>query len=706
MLSDKMGKRQLINVPEKSYLQRISDLVYEIKVVLNSTFPVLWLKHQKIEMLAVIFLLSISGENVLAQVRERTLNTAISTDINLLPVYDLDNNQYTIVKIGRQYWFQQNLKTTKYRDGSEIATGLDENEWKQTTGGAFAVYGNLSKNANTYGLLYNGHAVSTGKLCPKGWHIPTDEEWKELETFLGVSGDEINRTGGRSTIAGLVKSQEYWVENTMKMENTSGFSVLPAGTRNDVGDFIVAGQFAGFWTSTPYETADNYLWYRHFYYNTSEFGRNYVIKNNGYSCRCLKDSVILQPEIPVAVKSVPSAKIAEFTNKEITKSNNPQEDLSNIKMCVDILPTGNHPLPQHLQVNSARFYKINPDGAVSNVATQQQGLTAYTEKMWTPGEIIKYGVIDFNGKSESLKDTVQKYAEIWENYANINFEYTNQLSETQVRIGMESGSSWSCIGRDALLIASDEKTMNLGWLGNDAVANQRVILHEFGHVLGFVHEHNGPASDIKWKKNLVYQYYAQAPNYWSKDMVDQNVMFKYSQTLTNYSDYDEHSIMHYPIDPRLTTDYRGTPFNTDLSATDKQYAAIFYPYPKNTVIGTLKTGDDCDEIDFKIEFDVIDRSKVEVILEPGLNNQGKTIEWWKQISLPLTGNRTSAVEMEGGKSANVLIERENLDETKSIGFAKAKFLGVHTDLSYKWNILKAIPGGTRITLTWRIDSCL
>ena len=654
----------------------------------------------------ILLLLPIIGGKSLAQVREKSLIPAQPADINLLPVYDLDNNRYTIVKIGKQYWFQQNLKTTQYRDTTHIPSGLDANEWKQTTSGAYAIYGDQSKNSDINGLLYNGYAVATGKLCPQGWHIPTDEEWKELETFLGVGTDEINRTGGRSTLAGLVKFPEYWKENTMTMDNTSGFSVIPAGTRNDYGDYIVAGQFAGFWTSTPYETADNYLWYRHFYYNTSEFGRNYVLKNNGYSCRCLKDSVLVQKENPVSAIMVPSTRIAKFADKEITKTNNLIEDLGDIKMCVDISAVNNTPLPSRKQLSANRFFKINPDGTISNVASQQQGLTAYSEKMWTPGEVIKYSVIDFNGKQESLKDTVQKYAEIWENYANIDFEYTETTSDAHIRIGMESGSSWSCIGRDALLIASDVKTMNLGWLGGDAEANQRVILHEFGHVLGFVHEHNGPASNIKWKKNLVYQYYAQAPNYWSKEMVDQNVMFKYSQTITNYSDYDENSIMHYPIDPRLTTDYRGTPFNTFLSSVDKQYAAIFYPFPNNIVEGILQTGDDCDEIDFKIEFDAVERTGIEVILAPGINRHGKTVDWWKQISLPLKEGSVSRVEMEGGKSASFSLERENLDNTKSIGFAKAKMLGVHTELPYKWNILKAIPGGTRITLTWRNDSCL
>ena len=685
---------------------QIEELDYDVKVVSNALFSIFTMKIEKIGAVLLILLLTLSGENILAQVKERSVIPANPSDINLQPVFDLDNNRYTIVKIGKQYWFEQNLRTTQYRDTTAIATGLDANEWKQTTNGAYAGYDNQNKNADTYGFLYNGYAVATGKLCPKGWHIPTGEEWKELETFLGVDKDEINRTGGRSTIAGLVKSPDYWKDNTMTMENSSGFSVLPAGTRTDVGDFIIAGQFAGFWTSTPYETADNYLWYRHFYYSTPEFGRNYVIKNNGYSCRCLKDSVIVDNVNLTSAKNVPVAKIAELSEKEITKSNSITEDLSNIKMCVDVLPENTTSLPSRTQVDAKRFYKINPDGTVSNVAAQQQGLTAYTEKMWTPGEIIKYGVIDYNGNSESYKDTIQKYAEIWENYANINLEYTETISDAQVRIGLESGSSWSYIGRDALAYESNVKTMNLGWLGSDALANQRVVLHEFGHVLGFVHEHNGPASNIQWKKNLTYQYYAQPPNKWSKDMVDRNVMFKYSQTLTNYSDYDENSIMHYPIDPKLTTNYHGTPFNTNLSEIDKQYAAIFYPYPNNMVEGTLKTGDDCDEIDFKIEFDAIDRNKVEIMLVPGINKHGKMVDWWKQISLPLKGGSTSLLEMQGGKSADISIIRENLDDSKSIGFAKAKILGVHTLLGYNWNILKAIPGGTRITLTWRNDSCM
>lgn len=212
-----------------------------------------------------------------------------TTDKNLQPVYDLDSNRYTVLKLGKQYWLKENLRTSQYNDTTAIRSGLDAAAWKATTSGAYTVYENNPANELIYGKLYNGYAVSNGKLCPKGWHIPTDAEWKELETYLGVAAEEVGRTGGRSQLAGKLKKDQHWKDAEAARNNETDFSVMPAGTRNDYGDFITVGQFAGFWTSTTYETADNYLWYRHLYYNTNEIGRNYVIKNNGYSCRCIKD---------------------------------------------------------------------------------------------------------------------------------------------------------------------------------------------------------------------------------------------------------------------------------------------------------------------------------------------------------------------------------------------------------------------------------
>ena len=106
-------------------------------------------------------------------------------------VYDLDSNNYTVIKIGKQSWLKENLRTTQYNDTTPIATGLTDSEWKQTKKGAYAVYDNNPLHEKTYGKLYNGYAVRTGKLCPKGWRIATDKDWNELEQFLGLPKAEL-----------------------------------------------------------------------------------------------------------------------------------------------------------------------------------------------------------------------------------------------------------------------------------------------------------------------------------------------------------------------------------------------------------------------------------------------------------------------------------------------------------------------------------
>lgn len=239
--------------------------------------------------LAMLLLVMFQGHQALSQAGSTNSASKDSVDENLAPVYDLDSNKYSVVKVGKQYWLQQNLRTSKYNDTTAIATGLDAKAWKEASKGAYAVYENNPANEAIYGKLYNGYAVATGKLCPRGWHIPTDKEWQELEAFIGVDASELNRTGGRSNLAGALKSKELWKASDAGGNNKTGLNVLPAGTRTDVGDFVTLNQFGAFWTSTQYETAANYLWYRHYYFNINELGRNYVIKNNGYSCRCIKD---------------------------------------------------------------------------------------------------------------------------------------------------------------------------------------------------------------------------------------------------------------------------------------------------------------------------------------------------------------------------------------------------------------------------------
>lgn len=384
-----------------------------------------------------------------------------------------------------------------------------------------------------------------------------------------------------------------------------------------------------------------------------------------------------------------------------------------LKTCTEMPPGVGATLPPRAVTNASNYTKINPDGTLSNVAVSRQPLSTYTDKMWSPGETITVG-FDISGGNINMIEQVKRYAKEWELYANIKFEFTNS-GNGMIRVGFKPLGSWSQLGRDALNIPAGKVTMNFGWLGsvNETFARQ-VILHEFGHALGFLHEHQRLDAFINWDKEKVYAYYAQAPNNWSREMTDQQIFIKYAKTGTNYSAYDRLSIMQYPVPAELTTDGSHIDWNLDFSVTDKQYATLFYPFPTNppTATGTLKTGDDCDEVAFTVEYGVVQRDQVEIIFELGQKN-GKAVTWWKQITIPLTNNQLypmeiqnhSLIQAENKKMVSAMIPLNRINKQKGIAFAKAKILGVHTPLSYTWNVLPAIQGGCRIRLTWNRDSC-
>jgi Astacin (Peptidase family M12A) len=385
-----------------------------------------------------------------------------------------------------------------------------------------------------------------------------------------------------------------------------------------------------------------------------------------------------------------------------------------IKTCTDLPPVSSRPLPARLPTNYLTQYKINADGTVSPIAFIRQSLATYTEKMWEPGQTITVG-FDVVGGTVDMLDKVKQYAKEWELYANIKFEFL-QGGGGMIRIGFKQGGSYSLIGRDALLENPNKTTMNFGWLASvsDAFARQ-VILHEFGHALGFVHEHQTFGTAIAWDKEKVYAFYAEPPGNWTREQVDQNIFNKFSYTSTNYSSFDRQSIMLYPVPKELTITGDSIPWNMDFSPTDKQYAALFYPFPTPppTAGGVLKTGDDCDEIAFTVEYDAVGRDKVEFNFELGELN-GKKVSWWKQIGIPQTNNQDglmwvqnhSLIPSENNLQSKVLVDFESLNKNGSISFWKAKLFGVHTALSYKWNIMQALRGGCRVTLVWRKDSCL
>jgi len=206
-------------------------------------------------------------------------------------VTDADGNVYETVVIGTQEWFAGNLKTTRYNDGTPIPNVTDNTDWsKLTTTGAYAWYGNDEATyKNAYGALYNGYAVSTGKLCPTGWHVPTDAEWTTL----------IDYAGGEGVAGGKLKSTRMapdahprWQSPNTDATDAYGFAALPGGYRYyNNGTFSEVGSNGYWWSSTSVENnSTSNVWVRVMLYGLGSVGRIIYNKRDGLSVRCLRDN--------------------------------------------------------------------------------------------------------------------------------------------------------------------------------------------------------------------------------------------------------------------------------------------------------------------------------------------------------------------------------------------------------------------------------
>ena len=204
-------------------------------------------------------------------------------------------------------------------------------------------------------------------------------------------------------------------------------------------------------------------------------------------------------------------------------------------------------------------------------------LAAEERWLWKPGRVLR---CRFMGGDPAVQSKVEAVAHQWEAYANIKFAFGID-PDAEIRIAFINGAgSWSYLGMQALVIAKDQPTMNYGWLtpqSSDLEYN-RVVLHEFGHALGCIHEHQNPSVDIPWDKPEVYRYYGGPPNNWPPEKVDTNLFKKYSAASTQFSEFDRESIMLYPIDNRLTTGDYEVGWNRNLSEVDREFINVFYPF--------------------------------------------------------------------------------------------------------------------------------
>jgi len=241
-----------------------------------------------------------------AEVSFKTLAvTGGGSDITYGSMTDGDGNTYKTVTIGTQTWMAENLKTTKYNDGTAIPLVTDNTAWKNLTSGGYCWYNNdATTNQSMYGGLYNWFAIKTGKIAPTGWHIPTEVEWTTMQNYLMTNSYNYDGTTSGNNYSKSMASITAWAVSNLTgvpgnidyplYRNKSGFTALPGGYRlAGNGSFSEISYFGGWWSSVDCGTTAgvvNLAWGVTLTYNTPKAGTITTFnKISGLSVRCVKD---------------------------------------------------------------------------------------------------------------------------------------------------------------------------------------------------------------------------------------------------------------------------------------------------------------------------------------------------------------------------------------------------------------------------------
>ena len=222
-----------------------------------------------------------------------TQTTTASSSPTYGTVTDIDGNVYKTVKIGNQIWMAENLKTTRYANGDIIPNITDGKEWNNLKTGAWCFFKNETKYNSIYGKLYNWYAVADSRnICPKGWHVPTDNEFRIL----------INKFGGEKKAGIYLKLEDFWDSSrsydvTINKDSLSMFNVKRAGYRmpsdssNSNYNLHFSDLFTSFWTTSlksdeiivkPIRVGFSEIWY-------TEASIRWYFPNAGLYCRCIKN---------------------------------------------------------------------------------------------------------------------------------------------------------------------------------------------------------------------------------------------------------------------------------------------------------------------------------------------------------------------------------------------------------------------------------
>lgn len=213
----------------------------------------------------------------ISEIEKITYNNAAGNSVGNT-VTDIDGNEYKVVTIGNQVWMAENLRTTKYNNGTSISVVTDKDTWQNLTSAGMCWYDfEQGKYSSVYGALYNGYVIETDKVCPTGWHVPTDKDWDELQQPYGAyAGIQLKEQGNH-----------HWKDNSPKVTNETGFTALGSGYINSVGYFNSINGTGVWWTKTAASQTD--LATRAMWGNNNSLGKGRYPKKSGNSIRCIKD---------------------------------------------------------------------------------------------------------------------------------------------------------------------------------------------------------------------------------------------------------------------------------------------------------------------------------------------------------------------------------------------------------------------------------